>query len=82
MDRILKATSDQKEENREIREEIGMLNSKAEEFAPTKRKFLLIYWLVHYWSLLSCNLLALVFVCLQMVGCVNCSINDGDMAYK
>ena len=52
MDRILKATSDQKEENREIREEIGMLkecmlNSKGEEPAPIKREFLLIYWLVH-----------------------------------
>ena len=41
MDRILKATSDQKEENREIREEIDMLkecmlNSKGEELAPIK----------------------------------------------
>ena len=48
----LKATSDQKEENREIREEIDMLkecmlNSKGEELAPIKREFLLIYWLVH-----------------------------------
>ena len=72
MDTILKPTSDQKEENREIREEIDMLkecmlNSKGEELAPTKREFLLIYWLVHSYHVIYLHLCLYAFKWLDML---------------